>query len=127
MHDIALMQSIADAVTEKLKGEKVKEIKLGIAIGALRFVEAEHAKFWLQQLLRKQFGDKLKTKISVETVKPEIKCARGFQGAVEKFNATHEMAHAGIFEIRCPKCGSKEAEIVKGKECLIEELRWKEK
>lgn len=123
MHDIALMQSIADAVTEKLKGEKVKEIKLGIAIGALHFVDSEHASFWLQQLLRKQFSDKLKTKIRIETIKPEIRCGCGFQGAVEKFNATHEMAHARIFEIRCPKCGSKEAEIVKGKECLIKEIK----
>jgi Zn finger protein HypA/HybF involved in hydrogenase expression len=122
MHDIALMQSIADAVAEKLKGQKVKEIKLCIAIGALHFVEAEHAKFWLQQLLCKQFGDKLKTKIRVEAIKPEIKCGCGFQGAVKSFETTHEAAHAGIFEIRCPKCGSKEAEIVKGKECVIKEI-----
>ncbi len=125
MHDIALMQSIADAVAEKLKGQKVREIKLGIAIGALHFVDSEHAEFWLQQLLRKQFGDKLKTKISVEILKPEIKCGCGFQGAVEKFNATHEMAHAGLIEIKCPKCGSKEAEIVKGKECVIKEIKAK--
>ncbi len=126
MHDIALMQSIADAVTEKLKGEKIKEIKLSIAIGALHFVDSEHAEFLLQQLLRRQFGDKLKTKISVCQIKPEIQCACGFQGAAGKFNATHEMAHAELIEIRCPKCGSKEAEIVKGKECLIKEIKVRE-
>ena len=126
MHDIALMQSIADAVAEKLRGKKVKEISLGISIGALHFVDSQHAEFWLRQLLRKEFGEKLKVKAGIETIKPEIRCGCGFRGAVKSFSATHEMAHAGLVEMRCPKCGSREAEIVKGKECLIEELKWKE-
>ncbi len=127
MHDVAVIQGIADAVAEKLKGKRIKEMQLEIAIGALRFVEEEHAQFWLDELLKKEFGPDLKLKINLETIKPAIRCSCGFSGQVDSFKTTHEMAHQGVFEMHCPKCNSEEFELLHGKECLVKELEWKEK
>jgi Zn finger protein HypA/HybF involved in hydrogenase expression len=119
MHDIAVIQGILDAVLEKAPKEKPKEISLDIEIGALKFVEPENARFWLVELLKKEFGPGLKTKISIRAVAPEIKCNCGFRGSVKHVHATHDMAHAGLFDMHCPKCNGTNYEIIGGKEVLI--------
>jgi len=122
MHDIAIIQGILDTVVEKAQGLKPEEIKLNVAIGALKFVEPENAGFWLDEMLKKEFGSDLTLEIKIETIKPEIKCKCGFEGQVEKIHATHDMMHAGLVEMACPKCNSKEFDLVKGKEVLIKAL-----
>ena len=124
MHDIAIIQGILDAVLEKARGLKPKSIKLHICIGALKFVEPENANFWLEEMLKKEFGSDLKLSIKIETIYPEIKCKCGFEGTVEHFHADHDMMHAGLVEMACPKCKSEEFDLVKGKEVLITEMEF---
>ena len=122
MHDIAIIQGILDAVLEHAKGKAVKEIELGVEIGTLKFVEPENAKFWLEEMLKKEFGPNLKTEISIKIIPPKIKCSCGFEGSVEKVHATHDMMHAGLFEMHCPKCHGKDYEITGGEQVLIKRL-----
>ena len=125
MHDIGIIQGILDAVVEETKGKKPKEIGLEIGIGALKHVHAGNVKFWLKEMLKKEFGPDLKAKINVKEIFPEIKCKCGFSGKVSDFKATHEMAHLGNFEIHCPKCKSRDFEVEKGNEVLILALEFK--
>ena len=125
MHDIAIIQGILDAVLEHSKGKNVKEIDIGIEIGALKFVDPENAKFWLEEMLKKEFGTNLKTKILIKTIPSAIKCNCGCEGNVEKLHATHDMIHAGLFEMHCPKCNSKDYEITGGEQVLIKRLDFK--
>ncbi|MFA4855450.1 MAG: hydrogenase/urease maturation nickel metallochaperone HypA [archaeon] len=125
MHDIAIIQGILDAVLERAKGRNLKLIELDIEIGALKFVEPENARFWLKEMLKKEFGPKLRAKISIKTIEPEIKCKCGFQGNAKEVHATHDMVHAGIFEMHCPKCNGHDFETVKGKEVLIRGMEFR--
>ncbi len=125
MHDVALMQGIVDVVLEKVKGRGVKEIELDIAIGALKHVHGENVKFWLQEMLKKELGNDLKVKLHLETTLPEIKCGCGFRGKVQNFRVTHDMAHMGVFEMHCPKCGSADYELIKGNDCFIKGIKAK--
>ncbi len=125
MHDIAVIQGILDAVVKEAKGKKPKEIKLEVGIGALKNIQADNVKFWLEEMLKKEFGPDLKTKIKVKEICPEINCKCGFSGKVSDFNVTHEMAHLGTFEMHCPKCKSHDFEIAKGNEVLIFALEFK--
>lgn len=125
MHDIAIIQGILDAVLEKSGGKPVKEIRLELEIGALKFVEPENARFWLKEMLKKEFGPGLKTKISIKTIEPKIKCKCGFEGEVKEVHATHDMVHAGIFEMHCPKCHGRDFETVKGTEVLVRGMEFK--
>jgi len=122
MHDIAIIQGILDAVLKHAKDKNLEEIELDVEIGALKFVDPENAKFWLEEMLKKELGPKLKTKILIKTISPAIKCSCGFEGIVEKLHATHDMMHAGLFEMHCPKCNSKEYEIIGGEQVLIKRL-----
>jgi len=122
LHDIAVVQSFLDAIVEKVEGRKVGSVKATLAIGALRFVENENVKFWMQEMLKKEFGESTKTEIKVETILPSIKCGCGFEGDVKDFEVTHDMAHLGIFEMHCPKCGGKNFEITKGRDCALTSL-----
>ncbi len=124
MHDMGIIQGIVDAVLENAKGQAVKEIELDIAIGALKHVHGANVKFWVEEMLKKEFGEKLKVKLNVETTHPEIKCGCGFNGKVEDFEVTHDMAHLGLYEMSCPKCGSKDYEIVKGNGAEIKGMRF---
>ncbi len=125
MHDIGIIQGILDAVITEAKGKKPKEIRLDVGIGTLKNVHADNVKFWLKEMLKKEFGQNLKTKIKVKEIFPEIKCKCGFSGKVSDFNVTHEMAHIGTFEMHCPKCKSHSFEIEKGNEVLILALEFK--
>jgi Zn finger protein HypA/HybF involved in hydrogenase expression len=125
MHDIALVQGILGAVLEKLKGKKPREISLRIAIGALKHVHDDNVKFWLTEMLRKEFGESLKVKIAIETIHPAIKCGCGFNGTVKNFTVTHDMAHFGLWEMKCPKCASKDFELLGGNEVLLKSLEAK--
>ena len=125
MHDIAIIQGILEAVAEEAKGKKPKEISLDIGIGVLKQVNSANAKFWLEELLKKEFGAGLRAKIKVKEIFPEIKCKCGFSGKVLDFKATHEMAHFGNFEMHCPKCKGHDFEIEKGNEVLILALEFK--
>ena len=122
MHDIAIIQGILDAVVEEANVKKPKEIMLDVGIGALKHVHADNVKFWLEEMLKKEFGQDLKTKIKVKEISPEIKCKCGFYGVVEDFNVTHDLAHTGLFEMACPKCRGKEYEIVEGNSVAITKL-----
>ena len=125
MHDIAIIQGILDAIVEEANGKKPKEISLCVGIGALKHVHNDNVKFWLEEMLKKEFGPDLKTKITVKKIFPEIKCKCGFAGKVSDFKVTHEMAHLGNFEMHCPKCKSHDFEIDKGNEVLILALEFK--
>jgi len=123
-NDIAIIQGILDAVFEKARVLKPKSIKLHICIGALKFVEPENARFWLEEMLKKEFGPDLKLNIKIEIIHPEIKCKCGFTGKVEHFHADHDMVHAGLVEMSCPKCKSEEFDLINGKEVLIKEMEF---
>ena len=125
MHDIGLIQSILDTVVEQAEGRKPSELSMKVGFGALRFVNEENAQFWLEEMFKKEFGQNLDVTVEVETIMPEIKCACGYAGKVENYSATHEMVHMGLYEMACPKCGSKDFGLVRGQDCMILELGMK--
>lgn len=126
MHDISVAQAFMDSILETLEGRKPREIKLKLAVGKLRFVEPAHIKQLLAEMMTSKFGESLKVKISVQTIEPEIECRCGFRGKASRIKTTHEMAHMGIFEMHCPNCRGDEFDVVKGRECLLLEIKAKE-
>jgi Zn finger protein HypA/HybF involved in hydrogenase expression len=125
MHDFSTAQAFADAITKKVKSKKLKEMQVFIAIGALLGLNPGQVEFWLLEMLKKKFGDKVDIRIFTEVIQPEIKCKCGFAGAVESFEAGHDMAHHGVFEMKCPKCGAEDYEIVKGRETQVSGIKAK--
>ena len=123
MHDISVAQAVADGIIQKLEGKTAKRIEIDLGVGKLRFHDTGQVSFWINEILKKEFGPGLKVKTTIEVIEPGISCECGFLGPAGSIEISDELAHHGIYEIECPKCGSHEIEIEKGNECLIREVR----
>ncbi len=123
MHDISVAQSVAGQIIEKLKGRKPKRIEISMQVGKLRFHDTSQVEFWLDELLKKEFGEKLKVKADIRIIEPRIKCSCGFEGPVESVHTDEDSAHHGVYVMNCPKCGSDDYELVSGNECEVKDVR----
>jgi Zn finger protein HypA/HybF involved in hydrogenase expression len=124
MHDISVAQAVAEAILKRLGGKKAESIEIELGVGQLRFHDPEQVSFWINEILRKETGSDVKVRTSIEVIKPEISCGCGFKGAADPDGSSRELAHHGIHEMRCPSCGSPDAEIEHGDECVIRAVRF---
>ncbi len=122
MHDISVAQAVAEAVLKRLGGKKAGSIEIELGVGQLRFHDPEQVGFWIREILKKEIGKDVKVRTSIEVIKPELRCGCGFKGEAELEGGSHELAHHGVYEMRCPKCGSADAEVEHGDECVIKKV-----
>ena len=123
MHDVSVAQAVASEILKRAGGRKMREVEIDVSLGSLRFHDTGQVSFWLQEILRKDLGKGLLVKTNIDTIKPVIKCGCGFAGAVESAETAEELAHHGVFEMKCPRCGSGECEIEHGNECLVRRVK----
>lgn len=121
MHEWALAEAVISTVSkiaERENLEKVTEVQ--IKVGELQQVELDILKFALSQL---RTGKLKNTNFIIEPVKAELKCrvcghAWAFKkGEVndETMEAIHFVPEVVHVYIKCPKCGSPDFEILKGR------------
>jgi len=125
MHDMSVAQSVCGEIIPRLKKKKPSRISIEMEVGELRFHSTEQVEFWIKEIMKKEVGEGIEIKVSIEKVEPEIKCRCGFQGKVdhEHVHTTEELSHHGVFEMKCPKCGSEDYEIVKGNDVLLKNVK----
>ncbi len=116
---MSVAQAVSEGIIEKLKGKRPKKIDIKMEVGKLRFHNTDQVEFWLNEILRKEFGDQLSVKADIKVIEPTIKCSCGYNGSVEDVHTDEEGSHHGIYEMKCPKCGSDEYELASGNECNI--------
>ena len=122
MHDISVAQAVTDAIIKSLKGKVPKELGIELEVGKLRFHDTEQVKFWIDEILRKEIGKGLRVNTSISVIEPSIRCECGYEGGAGDAHTDSELSHHGIFEIKCPKCGSPDTTIKNGKECQLRRL-----
>jgi Zn finger protein HypA/HybF involved in hydrogenase expression len=122
MHDVSVAQAIADEVLKRLGGKRPEEIGIELVLGSLRFHDTEQVEFWLNEIMGRELGKSVKITLKARTAEPRIRCRCGYIGKVEDVGTTEELAHHGVYEMKCPKCGSKEYEITSGDECLLKKV-----
>ncbi len=123
MHDVSVAQAVAEAITKRLGGKAAKEIEIDLDVGHLRFHDPKQVKFWINEILKKEIGQGLRIKTNINVIKPGIKCKCGFKGMTDPVKTTEELAHHGVYEVKCPRCGSPDVEIEKGNECILRCVR----
>ena len=134
MHEWALAESILTAAVEAAEKEKMKKIKeIKISIGELQQIEQDVFEFALNQIIEEQ-KDKLKDlKIKIETEKSTLKCRScentwKFADMKKKLDedeseAIHFLPEVAFVHTRCPKCGSPDFEITKGRGVSITSIK----
>lgn len=129
MHEWALAEAVISAVSQIAEREGLREIiDVQLKLGELQQVDKEILEFALSQMR----GDKLsKTKFTIKTVKAEFTCrscghrwllkeARVPDEIRESIHFIPEVAYAYL---RCPKCGSPDFKILKGRGLWISGIK----
>jgi len=129
MHEWALAEAVIATAQQIAQKEKLKEVKeVTVKVGELQQVEKEILLFALSQLKPPSFKD---TKFRLIKAKATLKCRacgntwvfskkKLSADAAEAIHFVPEIAHAYI---KCPKCGSPDFEIVKGRGIWLENMR----
>ena len=134
MHEWALAETIITAALDAAEKDKLKKInEIIIQIGELQQIELDIFEFALKEIIKSQ-NKKLKgTKILIETEESTLKCKNcehtwSFNDMKKKLTedeseAIHFIPEVAFVHARCPKCGSPDFEIVKGRGVSIKSIR----
>ncbi len=129
MHEWALAEAVISAASQIAQKEGIKEVKeIRIRVGELQQIELDLLEFALSQLKTDEFKS---TKFSLNTTKAELECRicgnkwtfdreKLDQNKAEAIHFVPEIAHTYI---RCPKCGSPDFKIRKGRGIWLESIR----
>ena len=121
MHEFSMIQSILELVKgemEKRNATRVMEINL--EVGELSFLSHEALQFGFGVLAENE--PKIdKNALKIIPVTTEIKCRKcSYTGSMKAGNSDEYHMAAPIFQ--CPKCAGP-IEILKGKECVVRNLK----
>lgn len=129
MHEWALAEAVISTASQLAEKEGLKEItEVKIKVGELQQVELDIFEYALSQLKTGKFKH---AKFTIETVQAELKCrVCGYQWPFRKEELEEEVQEAIHFipeiahtYIKCPKCGSPDFEIVKGRGVWLESIK----
>lgn len=129
MHEWALAEAVIATACEIAEKEGFKEVKeVAILIGELQQIELEIFKFALAQLKPGKFKN---TRFDIAVTKAELQCkACGERWTFSKENlddntaeALHFMPEVAHAYIKCPKCGSRDFEIIKGRGVWLKSVK----
>ena len=130
MHEWALAEAVVSTVSQIAEREglrRVTEVKL--KVGELQQIEMEILRFALSELKRSSLLED--TEFIIETEKAELTCRvcghKWFfkrieidENAAEAIHFIPEIAHAYI---RCPRCGSPDFEVTRGRGVWLESIK----
>ena len=129
MHEWALAEAIIAAASEIAEKERLKEVReVKIKVGELQQIELDILEFALSQLKPAKFKN---TNFSITIEKAQLRCRacdyKWFfskeeldKNTSEAIHFVPEVAHAYI---KCPKCGSPDFEILKGRGVWLESIK----
>jgi len=129
MHEWALAEAVMAAAYEIAEKEGFKEVKeVAILIGELQQIDIEIFEFALTQLKHEKFKN---TKFKITTTRAELQCkVCGYKWVFTKgkldeniAEAIHFLPEAAHAYIKCPKCGSRDFEIIKGRGVWLKSIK----
>jgi hydrogenase nickel incorporation protein HypA/HybF len=134
MHEWALAESILTAALESAKKEKLKTIReINIKLGELQQIEQDIFEFAINEIVKSQDDKLKKVKITIETEEGILKCKNcehtwSFSDMKKKLNddeaeEIHFIPEVAFVHSRCPKCGSPDFEIAKGRGVSITSIK----
>lgn len=134
MHEWALAESIITTALEAAEKEKLKTItEIIIQIGELQQIEHDIFKFALNEIIKSQNKKLKNAKFRIQTEKSTLKCKNcehqfSFDDIMKKLSkdeaeAIHFIPEVAFVHSRCPKCGSPDFEITKGRGVTIKSIK----
>ena len=121
MHEATIGQSIVITVlTEAEKQKAVKVESVEIEIGELTFLGLEQVEFWIRTGFETTIAED--AKIIFKKIKAGIKCKNcEYEGSIRI--KEDPQYHIMLPTFSCPKCGSTEVAIIRGKDAFIRRIK----
>jgi hydrogenase nickel incorporation protein HypA/HybF len=134
MHEWALAESIITAALDAAEKDKLKKInEITIQIGELQQIERDIFEFALKEIIKSQNKKLKNTKILIETEESTLKCKNcehtwsfnDMKGKLteDESESIHFIPEVAFVHARCPKCGSPDFEIAKGRGVSIKSIK----
>jgi hydrogenase nickel incorporation protein HypA/HybF len=119
MHEFSISSEIVRSVLDHVKKEKGKKVlSIQLEIGELALLNVEQVTFWIYELFKGSVAEGAKVK--VKTIKARIKCEScGYKGGIS-LDQQDPFQH--FVPYSCPKCGSFQIKVEKGKECILKRI-----
>jgi len=129
MHEWALAEAVVSTVSQIAIREGLRRVtEVRLKVGELQQIEIEILRFALSELKRSSLLEE--AEFIIETEKAELRCRvcghKWFfrknevdEDVAEAIHFVPEIAHAYI---RCPKCGSPDFEVVRGRGVWLESV-----
>jgi hydrogenase nickel insertion protein HypA len=121
MHEFSMIQSIMELVKNEMeKRQAIRVLEIHLEVGELSFLSHEALQFGFGALVTGE--PKIdKDALKIIPIPAEIKCTEcGHSGPMKNVESAEYHLMAPVFQ--CPKCGGP-VEIVRGKECIVKNLR----
>jgi hydrogenase nickel incorporation protein HypA/HybF len=120
MHEFSISSEIVKSALETAeRNHSKKVVSVHLEIGELAILNVEQVTFWIHELFKGSIAEGAKVK--VKNAKAEIFCkACGYQGGVKSDQMDLPQHYAAYF---CPKCGSPQIKIEKGRECILKKIQ----
>ncbi len=129
MHEWALAEAILASALQIAEKEKLKKVtEVNVRIGELQQVESSILRFALRELKSEMFRN---AKFHILRAKTTLKChvcGTSWQFDIKKLDkataeAIHFVPEVAHTYIKCPKCGSPDFEIAKGRGVWLENIK----
>jgi len=135
LHEWALAEAVVKTALDTMNKEGGKKIiELNLVIGELQTIDMEAFTFAMTELTKGTALDG--AKINYEYEKPVFKCLNcGYEWSIEslekilnedEIEAIHFIPELSHVFVKCPKCGSPDFEVIKGRGVYIKSLKIQE-
>ena len=121
MHELSMIQSIIELVKNEMeKREAIKVLEIHLEVGELSFLSHDALQFGFGALVENEPKIE-KDALKIISVPAEVKCSKcGYSGPMKSAESSEYHLIAPVFQ--CPKCGGP-IEIIRGKECVVRNLK----
>lgn len=134
MHEWALAESILSTALDVAEKENFNTItEINMLLGELQQIEQDIFEFALKEIIHSQDAKLKNVKINIKTEKSTLKCNNceytwSFSDVKNKLNeeeaeAIHFIPEVAFVHTRCPKCGSPDFKIAKGRGVSITSIK----
>lgn len=127
VHEWALAEAIADYVFKV--APNAKRVRVVVRLGELQAADEEVLKFALEEIMK---SEGVECDVALKREDCVLKCRKcGHKWLLKEVGLEEEVREAIHFVpevvhsyLKCPKCGSRDFEVIKGRGVWVEEVSW---
>lgn len=119
MHEFSTAVNIVEAVKRAATSYgATRVLSIHLQIGQLSMLNHDQLLFGIEIASKSTIAEG--ATVTIEPLLTKISCkACGVESVVQKQNSIYDL----LTTLKCPKCDSKEVEIIQGRECIVKDIQ----